>query len=180
MRRLPWLLAALVLVVVITAGCGSGSAGNSTAASGGSGAATYGGNSSIDSAHAKAVKFAECMRNNGVGGFPDPTASGSFTIDSVANGSSVDTSSAAFARALSACRSLEPAGFTGSTRTAQQQQAALKFAQCMRDNGVPNFPDPTPSGPIIDVKGAHSIPGFQAALQKCSAVYASGMGIQSR
>jgi hypothetical protein len=170
MSKPLWPLAALALLAVIAAGCGNGSAGNSTAASGGNG---------TDSARAKAVKFAECMRNNGVSAFPDPDASGSFTIDSVANGSSVDTNSAAFTHAISACRNLEPAGFTGSKRTAQQQQAALKFAQCMRRNGVPSFPDPTPNGPIIDVNGAHSIPGFQTALQKCSAIYAS-MGLQGR
>ena len=51
----------------------------------------------------------------------------------------------------------------GSQRTPAQQEAALKFAQCMRDNGITNFPDPTPNGPIINVNGAHSIPGFEAA-----------------
>jgi hypothetical protein len=167
------LLAALAVLAVIAAGCGGGSAANN--ASTGGGASTSGGNST-DSTHAKAVKFAECMRNNGISEFPDPDPTGSFTIDSVANGSSIDTSSAAFTHALSACRNLEPAGFTGSTRTAQQQQAALEFAQCMRSDGVPDFPDPTPNGPIIDVKGAHSIPGFQAALQKCSAIYGAAMG----
>jgi hypothetical protein len=65
----------------------------------------------------------------------------------------------------------------GTQRTPQQQAAALKFAQCMRNNGITNFPDPSPDGPIINVNGAHSIPGFQAALSKCSAIYSSQMGI---
>jgi hypothetical protein len=179
MKTPLWSFAVLALLAAVAAGCGGGSDGNSAVTSGGNSAVTSGGNS-IDSTHAKAVKFAECMRTNGVSAFPDPDASGSFTIDSVANGSSVDTSSAAFTHALRACRNLEPAGFTGSTRTAQQQQAALKFAQCMRANGVPNFPDPTLNGPIIDVHGAHSIPGFQAAQQKCAAIYAGAMGLQGR
>ena len=34
----------------------------------------------------------------------------------------------------------------GQTRTAQQHRRALKFAQCMRDNGVKDFPDPAPNG----------------------------------
>ena len=38
----------------------------------------------------------------------------------------------------------------GSKRSPQQQQAALKFAQCIRANGVPDFPDPTPNGPLVD------------------------------
>jgi hypothetical protein len=98
----------------------------------------------------KVVQFAKCMRSNGVSNFPDPDASGQFTIDAIANGSGVDTGSVAFADALSACKDLEPPGFTGSTRSAQQQEAGLKFARCIRDNGVPDFPDPTPDGPLVD------------------------------
>ena len=47
--------------------------------------------------------------------------------------------------ALSACKDLEPPGFTSAASgAAQQQAAALKFAQCIRENGVPDFPDPDP------------------------------------
>ena len=126
------------------------------------------------STHAKAVKFAECMRNNGVSAFPDPNASGELTIDGVANGSSVDTSSALFEQALSACKDLEPPGFTGTKVTPQQRTARLEFAQCMRDNGVTDFPDPTPNGPLIDTNripsaatnGGMSI--LNATIPKCS------------
>ena len=96
------------------------------------------------------MKFAECMRSNGVSEFPDPGASGKFTIDGIANGSSLDTNTPAFTQAISACKNLEPAGFTGSKRSTQQQQAALKFAQCIRDNGVTDFPDPTANRPLVD------------------------------
>ena len=102
-----------------------------------------GGNNTAANAQ-KAVKFAECMRSNGVSEFPDPGASGKFTIDAVANGSSLDPSTPAFKQAISACKDLEPAGFMGSKRSPQQQQAALKFAQCIRENGVKDFPDPIP------------------------------------
>jgi len=128
----------------------------------------------------QAVKFAQCMRANGVSNFPDPNSSGQLTIDAIANGSGINTNTPAFQQALSACKSLEPSGFMGTQRTPQQQAAALKFAQCMRDNGVSNFPDPSPDGPIINVNGAHSIPGFQAALAKCSAIYSGQMGLQGK
>jgi len=113
------------------------------------------------------------MRAKGVSAFPDPDASGALTIDAVANGSSLDTNWAAFKRALSACKDLEPSGFTGHKRSAQQQEYALEFAQCMRDNGIKDFPDPTSDSPLIDTSrmpgspGARSIPGFQAALDAC-------------
>jgi hypothetical protein len=151
-------LAALAVVALIAAGCSneSGDAGNANGAGRG-----------------QAAKFADCMRDNGVADFPDPDASGRLTIDGVVNGSSLDTSSPAWKEAIGACRHLQPPGFTGHQRSAEQQQAALEFAQCMRDNGVEDFPDPTPDGPLIDTTrmpgspGARSIPGFQAAMEAC-------------
>ena len=119
------------------------------------------------------MKFAECMRANGVSAFPDPDASGELTIDAVANGSSLDPSAPAFKQAISACKDLEPPGFTGSKRSPQQQQAALKFAQCIRDNGVTDFPDPIPDGPLVDTNRIPSAaePGgmsiLNAAMRKC-------------
>jgi len=160
-------LAALALVTLtglISAGCGS-SAPAGTGAGGG-------GNSSAANVQ-KAVRFAECMRNNRVSQVPDPDASGKLTIDAVANGSSVDTSSPAFKQAISACKGLEPAGFMGSKRSSQQQQAALKFAQCIRANGVPDFPDPIPNGPLVDtnrIPSSNSPSGMSilnAAMRKC-------------
>ena len=123
--------------------------------------------------HAQATKFAQCMRDNGVSRFPDPDASGPLTIEDVVNGSSVDPSSATFQQALSACRDLEPAVFMGQKRSAQQQEAALKFAQCIRDNGVKDFPDPAPDGPLVDTNRIPSAatPGgmstLNAAMHKC-------------
>lgn len=176
-QRIPEILAASLLVVVV-AGCSNGVAGT------GSGTAS-GGNTTTTN-HDQALKFAQCMRTNGVSQFPDPSASGAFTIENVINGSSLDPNSAAWRQAIGACKDLEPAGFTGATRSPEQQQAALQFAQCMRDNGVKDFPDPAPDGPIIDTSrmpgapSASSIPGFEAALHKCGAIYGASMGVQSQ
>ena len=157
MNRKRWPLAALALIamVALLSACGS----NAPAGSGG-------GNSTAANDQ-KALRFAECMRNNGVSEFPDPGASGKFTIDQIANGSSLDTRTPAFTHAISACKDLEPAGFTGSKRSPQEQEAALKFAQCIRANGVPDFQDPTENGPLIDVENGQSNTELQAALQKC-------------
>jgi len=165
MRRTRWPLAALAVVAVGTAalvGTGCASAPASTDSSGG------------NATHAKAMQFAECMRSNGVSEFPDPSASGAFTIDAIANGSTLDTGSAAFRQAISACRDLEPAGFMGAKRSPAQQAAALKFAQCMRENGVNDFPDPVNGEPLIDtnrIPSAATSAGesiLHAAMQKCS------------
>jgi len=155
-------LATLAMLALISAGCSNASAGT------GSGA----GNTNATS-HDKAVKFAECMRANGVSAFPDPDASGKLTIDAVANGSRLDTSSPAFKQAMSACKDLEPAGFTGSKRTPAQQSAGLKFAQCIRENGVKDFPDPVNGEPLVNTNRIPSAsqPGgisiLNAAMQKC-------------
>jgi hypothetical protein len=162
--RRPLGALALIALVALISGCGS-----SAPAETGSG----GGNNIAANAQ-KAVKFAECMRSNGVSKFPDPGASGKLTIDAIANGSSLDTSTPAFTQAMSACKALEPAGFTGSKRSSQQQQGALKFAQCIRANGVKDFPDPIPNGPLVDTNRIPSAaePGgmsaLHAAMQKCS------------
>jgi hypothetical protein len=156
--------AVLAALVVIVAGCA-----NAPAGSGGSTASP-----TDATVHQQAVQFADCMRHSGVPAFPDPDPSGGFTIDAIANGTSIDTNSAAWRQAISACRDLEPPGFTGYQRTPPQQQAALKFAQCIRDNGVKDFPDPAPNAPLIDTdlipstatSGGMTI--LHAAMQKCS------------
>src|SRR2546425_2620676 len=170
MKRKMW-VAALAMVVV-SSGCGGtrSSGGNDTAATPGT---VSSGVNSTATTRAEAVKFAECMRTNGVGAFPDPDASGALTIDAVANGSSVDTSSAAFKQAVSTCKDLEPSGFTGHERSPQEQKAALEFAQCIRDNGVKDFPDPGKTEPLVDTNRIPSAgaPGGMSRphppMQKC-------------
>lgn len=159
-------LATLAVIACISAGC------SNTATDTGSG-------NNTSANYEKAMKFAQCMRDNGVSQFPDPDASGALTIDQVANGSSVDPNSATFQQALTACRDLEPGGFMGQKRSAQQQEAALKFAQCIRDNGVKDFPDPTPDGPLIDTNRIPSTATpdgmsiLHAAMQKCRGMAAA-------
>jgi hypothetical protein len=166
----PFAALALIAMIALISACGS--------------SAPSGGASNTASNHAAAVKFAECMRHNGVSQFPDPPASGNLTIDGVVNGSSLDPNSPAFTQAMSACKNLEPPGFTGQKATPQQASARLKFARCMRANGVPDFPDPTPDGPLLDTRRIPSLagkdprtdPGLQAAMQKCSK-FAAAAGV---
>jgi hypothetical protein len=73
----------VVLVAVISAGCSNAPSG--TGSSGGNNTAAT---------HEKAVKFAECMRDNGVREFPAPDASGEFRYG-IKRDSSLDPSTAA-------------------------------------------------------------------------------------
>jgi hypothetical protein len=166
-------LAALAMVALIGAGCSNDSDGTGKDAA---------------ANQTEAVKFAECMRDNGVSEFPDPDASGGLTIDGVVNGSSLDTSTPAWQEAIGACRDLQPPGFTGTEASPEEQEVRLEFAQCMRDNGVEDFPDPAPNGPLIDTtripsaagRGARSIPGFDAATQKCGDAFSGELGLRGQ
>jgi hypothetical protein len=171
MSRKLWPLAALALIALIGVGCGGNdsSGGNTTAAN-----------------QEKAVKFAQCMRENGISEFPDPDASGRLTIDGVLNGSSLDPNSPAWKGAIAACEGLQPPGFTGDgERSADQQDAALKFAQCIRENGVTDFPDPANGQALVDtnrIPSANTAGGMSilnAAMQKCSS-YSEELGIQGQ
>ena len=119
------------------------------------------------------MKFAACMRENGVTEFPDPDASGELTIDGIVNGSSLDPSTPAWKEAIAACKDQQPPGFTGRKRSPEQQEAALEFAQCIRDNGVKDFPDPAVGEPLVNtyrIPSAASSDGMRildAAMQKC-------------
>jgi hypothetical protein len=165
-RRRPLAALAPIAMVALISACGStapagtGSSGGSSSSGGGSG-----GNPAA-TAHEKAVKFAECIRSNGVSEFPDPDASGQFAYG-IKSGSPLDPSSAAWQKAIGACKTLEPARFMPTNFTTKQMEARLKFAQCVRANGVPDFPDPTATGPLVNVSNGSSIPGLHATIQKC-------------
>jgi hypothetical protein len=90
----------------------------------------------------------------------------------------------AAALGLAACGSSSPSAATAASSSASGKQASgFAFAQCVRANGVPNFPDPTSngqggiqiqqsqrsgSGPSTEVNGVPvNGPAFQKAMQAC-------------
>jgi hypothetical protein len=162
-------LAMIAMVAVISAGCGgTGSSGNTSTASSDSTATTA-------DIHAQGVKFADCMRENGVPDFPDPDASGDFVYG-------VSVSPEQWMKTLDACKDLQPPGSLSADRTPEQQSAALEFAQCVRDNGVPDFPDPVNGEPLIDtykIPSSDTEAGMEilnAATEKCGDLIADAMG----
>jgi hypothetical protein len=165
-------LAIVALISLIGAGCGSnGSSGTGTAGSADSG----GSKQATD--HDKAVKFAECMRRNGVPHFPDPDSKGAVNFG-------VDVPKDVWLKAVDACKALKPPGALSAKRTPKQQSATLRFAQCVRDHGVKDFPDPVNGEPVIDTYKIPSSnrPGgmaiLNAATQKCGAILRRSAGGQ--
>lgn len=169
--RLLAALAGVTLVSLISAGCGSNAA-SGTATAGGAG-----GSAKAATAHDKAVKFAECMRANGVPHFPDPDSKGAVNFG-------VDVPRDVWLKAVDACKALKPPGALSAKRTPKQQSATLRFAQCVRDHGVKDFPDPVNGEPVIDTYKIPSSnrPGgmaiLNAATQKCGAILKRSAGGQ--
>jgi hypothetical protein len=176
-------LAALALVALISsisAGCGSNAASetgtaSSTGSANSSGTAT-GGNKHV-SDQDKLVKLAECIRAHGVPHFPDPDAKGDFEFG-------IDVSPEVWGKAVKACKDLEPPGTFSGKRSPKQQSAALRFAACIRKNGVKDFPDPVNGDPLIDTTKIPSSnqPGgmtiLNGAMQKCRSIVRLAAGGQ--
>lgn len=168
-------LAVVAAVAVIGAGCGGTSTGGAASAGTTTTTSSSATASSTLTARDKAVKFTECMRANGVSDFPDPDASGQYP------NFGVSVSGAQWLSALRACKALQPPGSLSAKLTPKQFSTAIRFAQCMRAKGVPDFPDPVNGQPLIDTYKIPSAnrPGGMAILnataQKCSALLRAAM-----
>jgi len=178
----------LASTALLLAGCGSGSSSSgvahlSTGTS--SGSPSSGGSSSSPESSAstqqKMVAYSQCMRSHGVPEFPEPTEGHLLIHSSVHNGqvTGVNPQSSQFQAAQKVCGKLMPEGGTPSpAQQAKAQESALKFSQCMRTHGVPNFPDPTFSGGgarlTLKAGGANGIdpnsPQFKAAQKTCQSL----------
>jgi hypothetical protein len=174
-------LAALATVALIAAGCSNGSAENASTGTASSTGTTSTTSSGADkkklTARDKAVKFAECIRAHGVRDFPDPNEKNQFEYG-------VSVTPAVWTRATTACKDLQPPGTLSAKRTTKQQSAALRFAQCVRDNGVKDFPDPVNGEPLVNTYKIPSSnkPGgmaiLNAAMHKCGKVLGEAAGGQ--
>lgn len=119
------------------------------------------------------LRYAECMRDNGVAEFPDPDASGMVVIDPGASFSKDPDLSAA----QEACADLlqDVTGGGGSTRGGlddAQQDVFLALAECMREKGYA-LPDPSfDDGKVqVDIpRGGIDLddPAFRAASDECA------------
>jgi hypothetical protein len=54
------------------------------------------------------------------------------------------------------------------------KQQALKFAQCMRSHGLPNFPDPSADGSFSFSGNPKTMAGFNTAQQACEKLLPKG------
>jgi hypothetical protein len=181
-RRLLLQAAALLALALASAGCGGSSSPsvahvgttNASSPSNGPVGGTPESDETIAAAQQKLVKFAQCMRTHGEPEFPEPVE-GHIALHA-SNGSRPNPESPQFRAAEKACNKYAPAAQAPSPQQqAKMREQALKFSECMRQHGVPNFPDPKFSGggTRVTLKLGKSggiepnSPQFQAAQKAC-------------
>jgi hypothetical protein len=130
------------------------------------------------------VAFTQCMHAHGIPDYPAPQSNGQ--LQKIVSGQQVGVSDAVLHSASTACQSLWP--YQALTQAQQQQELAedLKFARCMRAQGLPKFPDPTAThGRVLFVISA-SQDGFDphsaqvlAKAHHCEDVLPKGSGLPS-
>jgi hypothetical protein len=139
--------AALLGVLVLVTACASSSSDETTPSAG----------------REQALAYAQCIRDNGVPDFPDPDPNGRFS-----GLSHEQQGNPAFQAALQACRDLAPGGEHENFGDPAFVAQARAFAQCMRANGLPDFPDPDAEGRFRGT--THELQGdpkFQTAMATC-------------
>jgi hypothetical protein len=174
LRRPVLAAAALAWTAMLTAACGSG---------GSSGAGTAAG-SPGGGARGSALAYSRCMRAHGITRFPDPDSQGGISVTG-GPGTSLDPNSPQFKAADQACRKLMPGANLSPAQQAANEARALRYSQCMRAHGIPDFPDPNGQGGIaIRLKPGSDLdpnnPVFKSADSACKHfMTGSGTGQQS-
>jgi hypothetical protein len=130
-------IAIVVIAIVVLAGAGMGGCGSTGAPSGTVTNASSGG------PNPGFLRFATCMRANGVPNMPDS--------GQINSSSGINPSSPAFQRASQLCRKQLPGGGPPAYASEQQKERLVATSRCMRAHGVSGFPDPiTASRPPSD------------------------------
>jgi hypothetical protein len=125
---------------------------------------------------AKAIEFTKCMRSHGVAGFPMPVVNGKSISIRLGPGAKAAPT---FTAAMRACNHLLPAKGTSQPITVADQRDYLKAAQCMRDHGFADFPDPVFSGGGVRFTLPPDInknsPTVAAAITVCQKLIPTGL-----
>lgn len=179
-HKSPRILAVVPLLAagLLLAGCGGGSSDSASGSASGSGAGSGGGSRPTGAAD-RGLAYAQCMRKNGAPTFPDPSQDGKIVVGP---GSGVDPRSPGFQKAQEACKDLSPQGSGAAGGGSLDPAEVSAWGQCIRDHGVPKFPDPQINGNSMEVDlGASGIgpqsSQFQAATDACKSKMPKGAGL---
>jgi hypothetical protein len=162
--RTARVLALGLLLTLAASGCGK-------ADDDGGGVASAGGTATPTSSAAAAeqeadapLKFSQCMREQGITWFPDPEPAGKGMRLAIPKGADKGK----MEKAMEACKKYAPNGGEPRKLNPEELEKARQMAQCMRDHGVKDFPDPQPDGNIrmLGDKGPGD-PTFDKAMEAC-------------
>ncbi|GII91802.1 hypothetical protein [Sinosporangium siamense] len=151
-------LITVVFPVLALAACGSEQQGTGVASLAGTGVAASASPSPTTSSDP--LKFARCMRENGID-MPDPDGRPKV------NFGGAEVNKEAFAKAQKECGKYMAGGMGADRSDPKVRDRMLKFAQCMRENGV-NMPDPSEEGGMMrrgDVNPESET--FKKAMEAC-------------
>jgi hypothetical protein len=125
------------------------------------------------------LTFTQCMRSHGLPDFPDPNANGHGFGNQQQQ--QQEESNPHLETAYNDCRHLLPSAPSSSGNKVIPSQAQLvRFSQCMRSHGVPDYPDPNPDVSLRTELAQLGInpdsPPFQATLRTCDRLVPLGGG----
>lgn len=183
--RRPAVLAVTLGLLLLTAACGSGTSSSSPSSSSPSptSGTSSAGTGGVSAAYASdKLGLARCLRAHGVPNYPDPNASGQEPP-----GAKELIRTPQGQAAVGACSSW---GNRISNDDAAQNQAAMgeyvRFAECMRAHGLPDFPDPAYAEGRVEFVLSASQDGFDphspqvlAKAHQCESVLPPGSGLPS-
>jgi hypothetical protein len=109
--------------------------------------------------HMQELEFVACMRDQGIADMPDPVPGDTtgrsavrYALDVMGKGSDP-----VFQSALDECLALLPEPPAPDPQTPDELEAAREFADCMREHGLDEFPDPQGDNPrFVFVTGVDS------------------------
>jgi hypothetical protein len=155
-------------VALALAACGGGVESDGVASAGGGGAkrASAGPSQSLSPEDAQ-LKFAQCMRENGVD-MPDPGSDGRVRV--LGKGGDKDKVQVAMKK----CQSyLQAGGKMPDMKDPKVRDQYVKFAQCMREHGV-DMPDPGADGGLVFKTKPGSREKLDKARQACQSKLPGG------
>lgn len=123
------------------------------------------------------LKYARCMRENGVPNFEDPKFDEEGQIESLSmpKGTDIQIAEAAHEK----CKEHLPDGGEPEKMNPEDVKKIRAYAKCMRENGMPDYPDPDSEGRTRFESGTEpdpDDPDLKAAHEKCGELLPGGGG----
>jgi hypothetical protein len=168
-------LFAIVLALALS-GCTTDN-GEGVASVSGTGAAQQSANPSQPAAdpEERVRQFVACLRDQGLD-VPDPDP-GDENGKSVLRFDDAGIDKATFNAAMEKCQQYLPQGEENHQMTPEEIELQRAFAQCMRNNGYPQFPDPDPQdGQFKNLEIDKNDTNVRATVDKCRGEHPSSPG----